>query len=99
MESGEYSLKSAKEKLEKILNKCGNNNFIIRTTPNLEAATHVICDTGLGLNFKIGNNRYYLFLPCFLTKQNELQGIITNIQGLGSVLTINDVRNLYDGYV
>jgi hypothetical protein len=99
MATGEYALEKAKENFEQIFNKHIDNNFAIRVTPNLETVTHLIADTGLGLNFWIGNNRYYLFLPCFLTKDSELQGIITNVQRIGDPLTTKDIPDLYDGFI
>ena len=94
MASDEYDLVKARDNLLQILEKA-NNNISIRVTDNLDVVPHLIGDTGIGLNFWIGNNRYYLFLPCFLTKDSELQSIIANVQRLGRPMNINEILQWY----
>ena len=67
----------------------------LRASEGFEAISHVIGDTGLGFNFFVGSNRYYLFLPCFLTKDQELQQIIANVQSLGKAQTWQDILRMY----
>lgn len=95
--SNEYSLQKAKDNLEQIFsNKALGNRFIFRASDEFNAISHVIGDTGLGFNFFVGNNRYYLFLPCFLTKDQELRQIIANVQGLGVQQDWNDIKTMYN---
>lgn len=99
MESGEYDLACARMNLARIAGKFENSgDFTMRTTDKLDAVPHLIGDTGIGLNFWIGDNRYYLFLPCFMTKDKELEGIITNIQRMGRTLSIAEAEDLYRKY-
>ena len=77
---------------------CGialSERIIFRASEGFEAISHVIGDTGLGFNFFVGSNRYYLFLPCFLTKDQELQQIIANVQSLGKAQTWQDILRMY----
>lgn len=101
LHTGEYDLQNAKDNLIRIASKFtpDNNNFILRCTEELEAVPHLIGDTGIGLNFWIGKERYYLFLPCFLTKDSELQGIITSVQRMGNSLSIRDIERMYDDII
>ena len=95
--SNDYSLQKAKDKLEQIfLKNASRDKFIFRASDEFNAISHVIGDTGLGFNFFVGNNRYYLFLPCFLTKDQELQQIIANVQGLGVQQDWNDIQRMYN---
>lgn len=95
--SNEYSLQRAKDNLKQIfLNNPSRDKFIFRASDEFNAISHVIGDTGLGFNFFVGNNRYYLFLPCFLTKDQELQQIIANVQGLGVQQDWNDIERMYN---
>ncbi len=95
--SNDYSLQKAKANLKQIFsNNALGDRFIFRASDEFNAISHVIGDTGLGFNFFIGNNRYYLFLPCFLTKDQELRQIIANVQGLGVQQDWNDIENLYN---
>lgn len=95
--SNDYSLQNAKDNLEQIfLKNASRDKFIFRASDEFNAISHVIGDTGLGFNFFVGNNRYYLFLPCFLTKDQELQQIIANIQGLGVQQNWNDIERMYN---
>lgn len=94
MRSGEYDLGKAKENLQRITEK-PNNKITIRVTDKLDVVPHLIGDTGLGLNFWIGEKRYYLFLPCFLTKDSELQDIITNVQRMGNPTSISEIMEMY----
>ena len=72
-----------------------SERIIFRASEDFEAISHVIGDTGLGFNFFVGRNRYYLFLPCFLTKDQELQQIIANVQSLGKAQTWQDILRMY----
>lgn len=91
-----YSLKKAKKNLEEIMsNKELSDRIIFRASDDFEAIPHVIGDTGLGFNFFVGGNRYYLFLPCFLTKDQELQQIIANVQSIGVQKTWQDILDMY----
>lgn len=91
-----YSLQIAKDNLQEIFsNPELRKRLILRVSENFESMSHVIGDTGLGFNFFVGSNRYYLFLPCFLTKDQELQQIIANIQSIGTQQTWEDIDNLY----
>ncbi|MDR1747900.1 MAG: DUF4062 domain-containing protein [Spirochaetaceae bacterium] len=92
MDNPEYDLLTAKKNFQELLLL---NNTTIRHSNLLESATHIIGDTGIGLNFSIGTNRYYLFLPCFLTKDSELNKIVSNIRHLGTIVNINDLKSLY----
>ncbi len=95
--SNDYSLQEAKDNLEQIfLKNTSRDKFIFRASDEFNAISHVIGDTGLGFNFFVGNNRYYLFLPCFLTKDQELQQIIANVQGLGVQQNWNDIKRMYN---
>lgn len=95
--SNEYSLQKAKEKLKEIFsNNVLKDKFIFRASDEFDAISHVIGDTGLGFNFFVGNNRYYLFLPCFLTKDQELRQIIANVQSLGVQQNWDDIEKLYN---
>lgn len=94
MRSGEYDLRKAKENLQRITEK-PNKKITIRVTDKLDVVPHLIGDTGLGLNFWIGEKRYYLFLPCFLTKDSELQDIITNVQRMGNSTSISQIMEMY----
>ena len=94
--SNEYSLQKAKDNPEQIfLNNALGDRFIFRASDEFNAISHVIGDTGLGFNFFVGNNRYYLFLPCFLTKDQELRQIIANVQSLGFQQDWDDIKKLY----
>lgn len=93
MNDPEYDLATAKKNFEEIL--LLNGNITLRYSDMLESATHVIGDTGIGLNFRVGINRYYLFLPCFLTKDSELNKIVSNIRQLGKMFDKNDLNNMY----
>lgn len=91
-----YSLEKAKKNLEEIMsNKELSDRIIFRASEDFEAIPHVIGDTGLGFNFFVGGNRYYLFLPCFLTKDQELQQIIANVQSIGTTKTWQDILDMY----
>lgn len=95
--SNDYSLRKAKDNLEQIfLNNALRDRLIFRASDEFNSISHVIGDTGLGFNFFVGNNRYYLFLPCFLTKDQELRQIIANVQGLGVQQDWNDIKKLYN---
>lgn len=92
-----YSLHVARKNLKEIFsNQALSGRIIFRVSDDFEAISHVIGDTGLGFNFFVGNNRYYLFLPCFLTKDQELQQIIANIQAVGSQQSWNDIEEMYN---
>lgn len=91
--SGDYNLADAKNNIVRIMKK--NNSIIIRATDQMNVVPHLIGDTGIGLNFWIGENRYYLFLPCFLTNDSELQKIITNVQRMGRQMSIEELVKLY----
>ena len=78
------------------LKNTSRDKFIFRASDEFNAISHVIGDTGLGFNFFVGNNRYYLFLPCFLTKDQELQQLIANVQGLGVQQNWNDIKRMYN---
>ena len=91
-----YSLQRAKNNLQQIMSdKELSERIIFRASEGFEAISHVIGDTGLGFNFFVGSNRYYLFLPCFLTKDQELQQIIANVQSLGKAQTWQDILRMY----
>lgn len=94
MKTKDYDISEAKKRALNIL-KSGNMRCILRASDKLQTVTNLICDTGLGLNFYIGNNRYYLFLPCFLTKERELEGIVSSIGKMGKVVSVQEVRKLY----
>lgn len=95
--SNDYSLQKAKDNLEQIfLKNSSGDKLIFRASDEFNAISHVIGDTGLGFNFFVGNNRYYLFLPCFLTKDQELQQIIANVQSLGTQQDWNDIKRIYN---
>ena len=96
MQSGEYDLNKAKKNLQEIAPLFEDNNYAIRYTDQMDAVPHLIGDTGIGLNFWIGNDRYYLFLPCFLTKDRELQKIIAKVQRTGKALEMKEIMALYD---
>lgn len=96
MQSGEYDLEKAKQNLQELAPLFKKNNYSIRYTDQMDAVPHLIGDTGIGLNFWIGNDRYYLFLPCFLTKDSELQKIIAKVQRIGKSLSIEHIMALYD---
>lgn len=92
-----YALKKAKNNLEKIMSdKDLRERISFRASDDFEAISHVIGDTGLGFNFFVGSNRYYLFLPCFLTKDQELQQIIANVQSLGTPKTWEEILDMYN---
>ena len=94
---GNYDVRSAKETLQSILSdKSIQANISIRASSAFETVPMVIGDTGIGFNFYIANKRYYLFLPCFMTKDSELQLIIANIQGLGEAQVLDNIMSLYD---
>lgn len=94
--TNDYSLIKAKKKLEEIMSdKDLSERINFRASDNFEAISHVIGDTGLGFNFFVGSNRYYLFLPCFLTKDQELQQIIANVQSLGTIRTWENILDMY----
>lgn len=94
--SGNYDLRAAKEKLRHLFDEPSSNKQVFfRASDNLECVQHVIGDTGIGLNFYIGHNRYYLFLPCFLTKDSELQQIIANTQKLGTKQNWKQIQAIY----
>lgn len=91
-----YSLQRAKNNLQQIMSdKELSERIIFRASEDFEAISHVIGDTGLGFNFFVGGNRYYLFLPCFLTKDQELQQIIANVQSIGKAQTWQDILRMY----
>ena len=91
-----YSLERAKKNLEEIMSdKELSERIIFRASEDFEAIPHVIGDTGLGFNFFVGGNRYYLFLPCFLTKDQELQQIIANVHSIGAIKTWQDILDMY----
>ena len=99
MQSGEYDLKKARENLQELAPLFKDNNYSMRYTDQMDAVPHLIGDTGIGLNFWIGNDRYYLFLPCFLTKDRELQKIISRVQRMGNPISMNNVMTLYDQFI
>lgn len=91
-----YALEKAKKNLEDIMsNKELRDRIIFRASEDFEAIPHVIGDTGLGFNFFVGGNRYYLFLPCFLTKDQELQQIIANVHSIGTIKSWRDILDMY----
>lgn len=92
-----YQLQKAKDSFQQIMsNKALSERIVIRASEDFDAISHVIGDTGLGFNFFVGSNRYYLFLPCFLTKDKELQQIIANVQNLGTPQTWHDIAEIYE---
>ncbi len=94
--SNNYSIQKAKDNLQQIMsNKEISERIIFRASEDFESISHVIGDTGIGFNFFVGSNRYYLFLPCFLTKDQELQQIIANVQNLGEPQTWQDILDMY----
>lgn len=96
-QKNKYQLKKAKDNLQQIMSDREiSERIVFRASEDFEAISHVIGDTGLGFNFFVGNNRYYLFLPCFLTKDQELQQIIANVQSLGTQQTWDDVVDMYN---
>ena len=94
---GYYDIERARDTLFQILSDSDmRQNICIRCSDTFETVPIVIGDTGIGFNFYIANNRYYLFLPCFMTKDSELQLIIANIQSLGDSQSLNNIKSLYD---
>ncbi|MCL2861508.1 MAG: hypothetical protein FWE22_03755 [Firmicutes bacterium] len=96
MKSGDYDLDKARKQLIEIMDSACGNTITIRGAECLDTTTHVIGDTGMGLNFKIASQRYYLFLPSFFTKDKELQQIISGNQRVGNRLTKKDITTIYD---
>ena len=94
LHSGDYNLDYAKNNLLRIMEK-GKSRIVIRATNEMNVVPHLIGDTGIGLNFWIGDSRYYLFLPCFLTNDSELQKIITNVQRMGQEMSIDEIAKMY----
>lgn len=96
-QKGNYSVQKAKDNLQEIMsNKELSERIIFRASEGFESISHVIGDTGLGFNFFVGTNRYYLFLPCFLTKNQELQQIVANVQELGTPRKWEDILKIYN---
>lgn len=92
--SGDYNIEDAKNNLVRIVEK-KKDSIIIRASDQMNVVPHLIGDTGIGLNFWVGENRYYLFLPCFLTNDSELQKIIANVQRMGRQMSIEEIVKMY----
>lgn len=96
IKNNSYDLIAAKATLKEFYsNPQISNRITIRASNAFDSLPHVIGDTGIGFNFYVGKNRYYLFLPCFMTKNKELDQIISNVQSAGKLLTWTDIEELY----
>lgn len=97
--SNEYDIETVKKRAAKLVQheRTGGLQMTFRASAAMEIVSHVIGDTGLGLNFWIGDKRHYLFLPSFMTKEKELEKIVASVQGTGQALPESKVLDVYDG--
>lgn len=99
LQSREYDVDVARKKATKLIQRkrALGLQMTFRASPEMDIVSHVVGDTGLGLNFWIGESRYYLFLPSFMTKEKELEKIIASVQGTGKLLTRPKLLGIYAG--